>query len=84
MLLDSLHCAISSPTWVFNRSFSVPYALFSMLGGSIGTGCEEVWFPVHGGRDSRDVSVAGVCDCVKENEFYNVNDHLVSTGKQIW
>ena len=37
-----------------------------MLGGPSGTGCEDVSFPVHGGWDSRDVSVAGMCDCVKE------------------
>jgi hypothetical protein len=36
---------------------------FSMLGGSSGTGCDEVRFPVNGSWDS---NVAGVCDCVKE------------------
>ena len=36
-----------------------------ILGGLGGTGCEEVRFPVHGCY-VRDVSVAGVCDCVKE------------------
>ena len=48
---------------VFNRSFSMPCASFSMLGGPGGTGCDEVHFPVHGGWDNRDV---GVFDCVKE------------------
>jgi hypothetical protein len=38
----------------------------SMLGSPGGTGCDEVCFPVHSGWDSRDVSVGGVCDCVKE------------------
>ena len=38
----------------------------SMVGGSGGTGCDEVCFPVHGGWDSRDVIVAAVFDCVKE------------------
>ena len=44
----------------------MPCAPFSMLGGLGGTGCDEVRFPVHDGWGSRDVSVAGVCDCVKE------------------
>ena len=37
-----------------------------MLHGPGGTGCDEVCVPVHGCWDSRDVSVAGVFDCVKE------------------
>jgi hypothetical protein len=45
----------------------VPCAPVSMLGSLGGTGCNEVPFPVHGGWDSRDVSVADVCDCVKES-----------------
>ena len=42
----------------------MPCASFSMLGGLGGTVCDEV--TIHGGWDYRDVSVAGVCDCVKE------------------
>ena len=37
-----------------------------MLGDPGGDGCVEVRFPIHGGWDSIAVSVAGVCDCVKE------------------
>ena len=44
----------------------MPCALFSMHDGPSGTGCDEVYFLVHGGWDSRDVSVVGVLDCVKE------------------
>ena len=44
----------------------MPCAPFSILGGSGGTGCDEVSFPVQGGWGSRVVSVAGVCDCVNE------------------
>ena len=44
----------------------MPCASFSMLDGPGGTGYEKVRFPVHGGWNSRDVSVAGVCHCVKE------------------
>ena len=44
----------------------MPCAPFSILGSRGGAGCIEVCFPVHGGRNSRDVSVAGVCDGVKE------------------
>ena len=40
----------------------MPCAPFSVLGGTGGTGCDEVRFPVYGGWDSRDVSVPGVCD----------------------
>ena len=62
MLLDSLYYERSfSLTWVFSRSFSMPCASFSMLGGPDGTGSDEVRFPVHGGWDSRDVSMVGVC-----------------------
>ena len=39
---------------------------------------EFFFFLVHGGCDSRGVSVAGLCDCVKECvSFCNVIDHLV-------
>ena len=37
-----------------------------MLGGSGGTGCNGICFPVHSDWNSRDISMAGVCDCVKE------------------
>jgi hypothetical protein len=35
----------------------MPNKPFSMLGGPGGTGCDEVYFIVHGGWDSRDVGV---------------------------
>ena len=44
----------------------MPCAPISVFGGPGGTGCDEVRFPVHGSLDSRDISVAGVCDFVKE------------------
>ena len=44
----------------------MPCAPFSVLGGPGGTGCDEVHFSVRSNWDNRDVSVAGVCDCVKE------------------
>ena len=37
-----------------------------MLGGDDGTICDEVSFLVHSVWGSRDVSVAGMCDCVKK------------------
>ena len=43
----------------------MPSAPFSMLVTG-GTGNDGVRLPVYGGWDSRDVSKAGVCDCVKE------------------
>ena len=46
----------------FNRSFLI---IFN-AGSPSGTGCDEVRFHVHGCWDSRDVSVLGVFDCVKE------------------
>ena len=49
-----------------SRSFPVPCAPLSMLDGPSGTGCNGVRFPIHSGWNSRDLSVAGVCDCVKE------------------
>ena len=36
------------------------------VGGPGGTDCSEFSFAVHGDWDSREVIVAGVCDCVKE------------------
>ena len=52
-------------------------APFSILCGPGGTGCDEVRFSVHG-WDSRDVSLAAVCDCVKEcMSFFNVIGRLV-------
>ena len=44
----------------------MPCTSFSVLGSPGGTDCGEVRFLVHGGWDSRDVSVVGVFDCVKE------------------
>ena len=41
----------------------MPYALFPILDGPGGTGCNV---PIHGCWDSRDVIVAAVFDCVKE------------------
>ena len=40
------------------------------------TGCEDICFPVHMGWNSRDVSVVGMCDCIKECVFCNVVDCL--------
>ena len=37
-----------------------------MLGGPGGTGWDGIRFPVHGGWESRDVSVVGMCNCIKE------------------
>ena len=37
-----------------------------MLVSPGGTGCDEICFPAHGSWGTRDVSVAGMCDCVKE------------------
>ena len=37
-----------------------------MIGGPAETAYNEVCFPVHEGWDSRDVSVIGVFDCIKE------------------
>ena len=48
-----------------------------MLDGPGGTGYNEVRVPVHSCWDSRDVSVAGICDCVRVCEFSNVIDYLV-------
>jgi hypothetical protein len=39
----------------------VPCTPLPVPGGPV-----EVCFPAHGGWDSRDVSVASMCDCVKE------------------
>ena len=49
--------------------------VISMYGGPGGTGFDEVRFPVHACWDSRDVSVAGLCDCVKEWMSFEV--HLI-------
>ena len=48
------------------KSFSVPCAPLSMLGSHNGTGCDGVKFLVDNGWNSRDVSMADKCDCVKE------------------
>ena len=66
ILWDSLHYAKFSFTWVFSRRFSVSCVPFSMLGSPCRTGCDGVCFLVHGIWDNRDVSVAGVCDFIKE------------------
>ena len=66
VLLDSLHYTKSSLILVFSGNFAVPCAPSSILGGPCGTGSDGVRFQVHDGWDSRNVSVAGVCDCVKE------------------
>ena len=56
----------------------MPCAPLSMLSGPGRTGCADVRFPVHRGWNDRDliVSMAGICDCVKEREFYNVTVYL--------
>ena len=38
-----------------------------MLDGAGVTGCDEVRFPIHSCWDSRDISMVGVIDCVKES-----------------
>ena len=48
------------------KAFQCNVHYFKMFGGPRGTGCDEVHFLVYDGWSSRDVSVAGVCDCVKE------------------
>ena len=42
----------------------MPCESFSMLDGPSGAGWDEVRVPAHGCWDSRDISVAGVCDPV--------------------
>ena len=79
ILLDSLQYVKSSLSWVYSRSFSVPCATFSMLGHPSGTGCNGVRFPVHGGWDSRDVSVVGVCNFIKENGAHDSEKLLLKT-----
>ena len=74
ILLDSLHYAKSSLILVLSRSFSIPSALLSMIGGPSRTSCDGVHFPVHRVFNGRNVGMASMCDC----EFYNVIDHLVS------
>ena len=44
----------------------MPGAPLSMLDGPGSTDCDGVHFLVHGGWDSRDVSVVGMCDCIRE------------------
>ena len=50
------------------KFFSVPCASLSMLGGPGRIDCGAVRFPVYRGRNVRDVTMAGVCECVKECE----------------
>ena len=44
----------------FSRSFSVPCAPFSILGGPGETCCDGVRYPVHIGWNGSDVSMAGL------------------------
>ena len=67
-MIDSLHYA---KPCIFSRSFSLPCAPLSLLGGPSKPGCNVKCFPVHNGWNSRDVSMAGV------SEFYNIIDHLL-------
>ena len=62
---------------MFSRSFSVPCAQLSMPGGFSRTGYDGIYFPVHRGRNGRDVSMAAMCDCVKECVSFISNDHLI-------
>ena len=66
ILLDSLHCAKSSLTWVSSISFLMLCAPFSMLGRTRLNWLGWSSFSVYGDWDRRDVSEAGICDCVKE------------------
>ena len=52
---------------LFEFLAEVPCAPFSMFGGPGGTEYDGVRFPVHGGWDITDDSVAGVCDCFKDS-----------------
>ena len=65
ILLDSFHYARTFSLEFLSEIFSMPCASFSVLGGPGGIGCNEVRFLVHGGGDSRDVSVVHMCDSVK-------------------
>ena len=60
ILFDSFYYARLFHLLSFSRSFSMPCASFSSLGGSGGTGCDKFNFLVHNGWDSTDVSVVGV------------------------
>ena len=55
-----------SLTWVFCIRFSVPRASISMLGSLGGTRCNGVCSLVHSCWNSRDISMAGMCNCVKD------------------
>ena len=64
ILIDSFHYLRNYSTYLSSsRSFSMPWASFSMLDGPGGTGCDV---PVRGCWVRRDVIVAAVYDCVKE------------------
>ena len=65
ILLDLLHYAKSALGSLVSSSFTVPRAPLSRLGGPGGTGCNGVHFPGLSGCNSRDVSMAGKCGCVK-------------------
>ena len=43
----------------------MPRAPFKKHGGPSGIGSDVVHFLVHGGWNSKDVNMAGICDCVK-------------------
>ena len=66
MLVDSLHYAESSLTWIFSTNFLVLFIPLLMFVG-IRTGSDGFCFPVHRGWNSRDVFMAGLCDYVKES-----------------
>ena len=51
----------------------MPRAPFPMLDGPGETDCDRVRFAIHGGWDSRDVNVTGVCDCVEEYVSFIIN-----------
>ena len=56
----------------------MPGAPFLMLDCPVGTGCDEVRFPVHGDWDSRDVW------CQRVYEVCNVIVHLVCWLGIVW
>ena len=75
IIFTSLCKKLVKLTWVFSRSFSMPCASFSMLGGPGGTGCDV---PVHGCWVCRDI-YCGCCVwlCQRVYGICNVFDHLI-------
>ena len=71
-IIKFIHYAKSSLIWVFSISFLVPYAPLWMFGDPSGTVCGDVCFLVYRSWNDRDVSMAGMYDCVRVYEFYNV------------